>query len=228
MIPSNVNFILVGIIGKMGSGKTTVARYLIENYNFMKISFADPLKKMLLDVGILSYNELYPTKTPYARKMLQTIGTDIIRNKIDQDYWVKKFKEKVIEICQLYKPVENNDGNIVSKPAEVRLVVDDIRFPNEFFCVASELNGKIIKVVRNNNNCYNNFEESFHLHESERYIDMLPYDYLIDNNGSLKNLQDVINLTITKILENKETKNIRDQNLFKLSFNQFSCKNPQQ
>lgn len=217
MIPHNVYLIVVGIIGKMGSGKTTVAKYLIENYNFLKLSFADALKKMLIEVGILTHSELYPTKTPYARKMLQVIGTDIIRNKIDSDYWVKKFKERVIEICQLCKPV-NND-NVITKPQEVRIVVDDIRFPNEFFCVVNELNGKIIKIVRNDNsNCYNHFDECLHLHESERYVNMFPYDYVINNNGSLRNLFELIDFTINKLLTEKNNRQQDTQEIFKLSF----------
>lgn len=201
MIPK-INLTLIGIIGKMGSGKTTISNYLIKTHGFVKISFADPLKKMLIDTGILSINDLFPTKTPYARKMLQTIGTDIIRNKVDQDYWVKKFKEKVIEACHMCKPVVDN---IVSN---VKIVVDDIRFPNEFYCVTNELNGKIIKVVRDINNCYKDSLESFHLHESERYVNMFSYDHLIMNNGNdLNNLYNIVDVIIYDILKEEGKKN---------------------
>ena len=35
---------LIGICGLIGSGKDTVAQNLIDNHNFVKISFADKLK----------------------------------------------------------------------------------------------------------------------------------------------------------------------------------------
>ena len=35
---------IIGICGLIGSGKDTIADYLVTNYNFKKLSFADKLK----------------------------------------------------------------------------------------------------------------------------------------------------------------------------------------
>ena len=42
-----MNKIIVGFIGASGSGKDTASDYLVNNYGFKKMSFADPLKKMV-------------------------------------------------------------------------------------------------------------------------------------------------------------------------------------
>ena len=39
--------ILIGLSGKKGSGKDTVAEFLIKHHNFTRIAFADPIK----DIG---------------------------------------------------------------------------------------------------------------------------------------------------------------------------------
>ena len=38
--------VLIGIIGKKGSGKDTVSDYLVENHLFHKLAFADPIKQV--------------------------------------------------------------------------------------------------------------------------------------------------------------------------------------
>ena len=82
--------ILIGLVGKKNSGKTTVADYLAEKYSFTKISIADPLKQMIVKAGLASYEEVYKTKPPYVRELLQKIGTDIFRKQVDDNFWVKK------------------------------------------------------------------------------------------------------------------------------------------
>ena len=38
---------IVGIFGKAGSGKDTIANYMIENLGYIKIAFADVLKDIV-------------------------------------------------------------------------------------------------------------------------------------------------------------------------------------
>ena len=45
---------IIGISGKAGSGKDTVAEYLVEKHGYMKISFADPLKRFA--ASVFGYN----------------------------------------------------------------------------------------------------------------------------------------------------------------------------
>ena len=42
--------LLLGLSGGRGSGKTTIANYLVEEYGYSKISFAEPVRDI---VGII-------------------------------------------------------------------------------------------------------------------------------------------------------------------------------
>ena len=92
---------LIGLTGFAGSGKSTVAQYLVEQHGFTRLSFAAPLKKMLrtLDPQIMAGNgaavrrlsdlwDAYEGKeqevknSAYGheyRRLLQVLGTDCIR-----------------------------------------------------------------------------------------------------------------------------------------------------
>ena len=96
----------VGIIGKMGSGKTTAANFLVEKHGFVKMSLADPVRQITKEIfGIESKTD------PRYRRIMQKIGTDWFRSE-DPDVWVR----------YLLKRVEQE-----TRP----VVVDDVRFPNE-------------------------------------------------------------------------------------------------
>jgi dephospho-CoA kinase len=58
---------IIGLSGRADSGKTTVARYLVEQYGFVRTAFGDPLKQMLLDAGMCTREELWGEKTPQSR-----------------------------------------------------------------------------------------------------------------------------------------------------------------
>ena len=96
----------VGIIGKMGSGKTTAANFLVEKHGFVKMSLADPMRQITKEIfGIESKTD------PRYRRIMQKLGTDWFRSE-DPDVWVR----------YLLKRVEQE-----TRP----VVVDDVRFPNE-------------------------------------------------------------------------------------------------
>lgn len=50
---------LVGICGQAGSGKDTVADYLCRNHSFVKVAFADPLKRICREVFDFSDEQLW-------------------------------------------------------------------------------------------------------------------------------------------------------------------------
>ncbi len=41
---------IIGIFGKKGHGKDTIADYLVDNYNFHKLSYAEPIKKICREI----------------------------------------------------------------------------------------------------------------------------------------------------------------------------------
>ena len=164
------NKIIVGISGHMGVGKTTAAK-IFEKYGYTIIKFADPLKSMLKTLG-MTEEQLNGTKKsmpiPWLgdktpRYIQQTLGTQWGRMLINDDIWVNVW-----------------EFNIYNK---TKVVADDIRFPNEAKRV-HYLHGRIIKIIRPNYNGDN--------HESETFIDNVPHNFLIENNGSLEEYQQKI------------------------------------
>jgi len=172
--------IVIGLTGNIGSGKTTIAEYLVKNYGFIRLAFADELKRMLVKAGILTPDEV-KEKTPYARRMLQLIGTELIRKQIDKNFWVKKLDEKI---------------KYLIKEGKERFVIDDVRFPNEAEYIRS-LGGKIIRIKREIHCQKQNWVLN---HESEMYINSIPVDFEITNNGTLEKLFAEISRIIEVIL----------------------------
>lgn len=126
---------IIGLTGRKGSGKSTVAEILNNKFNYKTMSFATPIKDMLMSMG-LTEDEIYDPelkekkierfgKSP--REMLQLLGTEFGRNLITDDVWVRVLEAKI----------EPDD----------QIVIDDIRFPNEAEMVRGK-GGKIVRVTR--------------------------------------------------------------------------------
>lgn len=157
---------IIALIGPKSSGKSTVARYLVKKYGFVRHPFAAPLKNMLRAIGLRDAHvdgELkeMPTnllcgQTP--RHAMQMLGTEWGRNLIDPDLWVAAWRNTMPE------------GNIV---------IDDMRFPNEHKFITEEIGGKIIAVRRPG------YEYS-NAHYSEQCE--LKWEFRLDNNGTIKQL----------------------------------------
>ena len=49
----------IGLLGQKGSGKDTLADYLVNNKGFVKYSFATPVKNISKILFNLSYEQLY-------------------------------------------------------------------------------------------------------------------------------------------------------------------------
>ena len=116
---------LVGLMGAKGSGKSTFAQLLVEDYGFMRLSFGRALKDMLRPLGV-SEKDLngdakespHPGldgKTP--RYALQTLGTEWGRDMISPRLW-----ENVV-----YRDI----NAIWREKPEARIVIDDVRFRTE-------------------------------------------------------------------------------------------------
>ena len=50
---------LIGIVGKAGAGKDSIANHLIENYDFTRRAFADPLKQVVQRLFAMSDEQLW-------------------------------------------------------------------------------------------------------------------------------------------------------------------------
>ena len=170
---------VIGIVGNKNVGKDTLADYLVENKDFTKYAFADPLKNCLKELFGLSDDQLYGDKkeeydpiwetTP--RELLQFFGTEIMQYKIQdllpnlkRTFFIKRFEQFVNE---------NPNKNIV---------VSDIRFQHELDVVL-KYNGTVIKVERKNSS------KTFLNHASESNIDkLINFTYKIENNDTKEEL----------------------------------------
>lgn len=137
---------LIGVNGTKGSGKDTIGKYLVENYGFERLSFAQKLKDSaaaLFDIDPLEWEELKDNdlarielwvnnrqhRTVSARYFLQLYGTESHRNIFGDDFWLEA----------LFKNYDPWDGK--------NYVITDARFNNELKAI-KERNGFNIRVVR--------------------------------------------------------------------------------
>jgi hypothetical protein len=154
---------LIGLAGLAGAGKTTIAKHLVEKYGFARTAFADPLKTMLINAGLCTYEECYVEKTQRSRELLQKIGTDIFRKQVDPLFWVNKTEDSIVRIWAEEKK---------------RVVVDDIRFPEEAQRIR-DMGGILIMVKRGD---YVD-PTAGSTHESERLVQLIECDHLFMANS---------------------------------------------
>lgn len=127
------------------SGKDTAAEYLVRTYGYTRIKFAGCLKEMLkalfVDLGYmtLTVNRLLEGdlkevpvdqigKTP--RYLMETLGTDWGRKAVGDTLWADLWTFKAEAELRKF-------GG--------RVVVDDLRFPNEAEAV-KDLGGRVVQV----------------------------------------------------------------------------------
>jgi hypothetical protein len=131
---------VIGFCGKIGSGKSTAARYLVEEHGFVRKPFAGPLKEMFAhflslqgaspeEIQRMVYGDLKEEPTEYLsgqtpRLGMQLLGTEWGRA-INCDLWV--------------------DAWMRSVAPHPRVVVDDVRFVNEMH-VVHEFGGIVIEL----------------------------------------------------------------------------------
>jgi hypothetical protein len=174
---------LIGLSGSIGAGKDTIADYLVEKYNFRKVSFASKLKDIvailydwdreMLEGNTSESREWRERDDEYwkisPRKALMYVGTKIFRKHFGEDVWVNIVKK---QIC-------NRD--LGSRNLEENIVITDCRYKNEEKMI-KELKGKIIYVFRG----------SIDNKEQEYEMKSIDYDICIENNSTKDNLYKII------------------------------------
>lgn len=177
-------FKIIGLVGKLQSGKTTTAGMILDNLSgkpAVRTAFGNHLKEMILASGLCTADELWGKKTDFSRLMLQKIGTEIIRKQVDPNFWIKKMLEEI------NKWKDNN-------PEGITIIIDDVRFVNEAALVKM-FNGTLIHIVRPTNE--QEKEENKHLSETEQ--DVIISDFKIINDGSIDELKQQIQTILIKL-----------------------------
>lgn len=194
---------IIGICGFIGSGKDTVADYLVNFHEFRRESFASTLKdavsavfgwdRTLLEGRTKEAREWreqvdpwwaerldMPTLTP--RWVLQYWGTEVCRRGFHDDTWIASLENKL----------RNSKDNVV---------ISDCRFPNEIKSI-KEAGGIIVWVKRGElpewyniaveanqgNSIAANDLKMKKIHASETAWVGTQFDFVIDNSGSIEDL----------------------------------------
>ena len=167
-----------------GCGKSTAAQALCMEHGFVRVSFADPLRKMVgvllqelgydtAQVGHLLHEgkeEIIPELGVSTRHLLRTLGTEWGRDCVHPNLWVKVWKKKVAGLD--------------------RVVTDDLRFPNELEAVRYR-GGTVIEITRPGT-------DRDDLHRSDGALDDLGdiADCTIQNSSSIEALEIAVTMAI--------------------------------
>ena len=139
---------IIGICGFIGSGKDTVADYLVNLHHFRRESFANTLKDAVS--AVFGWDRtMLEGRTKQAREwreqqdnwwtnrlgmvitprwVLQNWGTEVCRNGFHDDIWIASLENKL----------RNSTDNVV---------ISDCRFPNEIKAIKNA-GGIVVRVVR--------------------------------------------------------------------------------
>jgi hypothetical protein len=181
---------IIGICGKMGTGKDFIASNVILPYidnilheNVLKLCFADQIKVNVMAKHQKNYKSMYEEKSSEDRKLLQIEGTENGRNVLGKDVWVNYLDSWI---------------KVFSKRGVKHFVVTDVRFQNELDYIKKN-GGLLIKVfspTRNNSRLMHESGRDMELyntlrnHASECDLDNVPqtvYNMVINNEPGMIN-----------------------------------------
>lgn len=144
--------LILGLVGQKRVGKDTFADYLVENYGFVKLAFAEPIKHIASIVFNLDYDKLddmdkeaiMPDYGISLRQFYQKFGTELMRN--DLYNHLPELESKVpkhyIWIHNLLQRIQKHRGK-----GQHRFVISDVRFTDEATSIF-EIGGKLVKITR--------------------------------------------------------------------------------
>ena len=186
--------IVIGLTGRAGAGKDTVADRLVAKHGFTKMSFAGPLKDILLSVNpILGFHPMHPGTLitlsealtdcggedgvkklfPKYRSYAQKLGTEGVR-KYDPDFWINTAIKEVVKL-----------------PRDARVVFTDVRFPNEAATIqrffGRDYTTELWFVDRPESGL-----RSVTAHASEEHAGAMNEQVTVHNNGSVWDLEWIV------------------------------------
>jgi len=164
----------IAFVAKAGAGKTTLARMLVEEYGFVRLSFAKQVKSFAS--SILSR----PIDKKRDRRFLQMLGEGARAS--DSLIWIKWLSWSLAEA--------DEEGQSV--------VVDDCRYLNEAQWLKSQ--GFVLIRVLGGGHEYN-LPKNEANHESEVELEKIKVDYRLDATGKIEEAYKNLVQIISKIAE---------------------------
>lgn len=182
---------IIGIVGPIRAGKTSIATMICTRYGFKLASNSAVLSKALDSIGV-----------PSSRSSLQALGNTLFKE-LGDDLFARG------RIAQLRK----SPG-----PDKKRYVIDGIRYAEEVDTYRELSNFRLLAVHASENTCYerairiDNREKesdtnrvSFSELKNDRSEAQVPglieaADYVINNDGNLKSIEEKIELIMSELL----------------------------
>lgn len=170
------------LAGKARCGKDTAANYIKDFYEdlgkkVVRIGFADYIKGYAMKL-----TDWDGTDSNKPRELLQTLGTDIVRNKINENFFINR----VCEDIRVYKYFVDV------------IIISGARFPNELdIPKASFENVNVIGIERPG--FINELTDKQRAHSTENALDNYSnYDYVLINDD-LNSFRDRVNNMIQEV-----------------------------
>lgn len=160
--------LIIGLSGKAGTGKDFLATTYLKPRGFYPISLAWHFKLALVGKGLATYEEVFKTKPPHVRKLLQTEGTENGRRVWGEDIWCNTTLAWM---------------NLVNEQWGIdRFVIPDVRFPNEVGMIRRN-GGYIWRLIAPVREAENGLSAEARLHESEVALDQFDlFDEFVYND----------------------------------------------
>lgn len=183
---------LIGLTGRAGGGKDTVASFLCEAHGFVQIALADPLRDGLKAMLGIIDEQLHRRDLKEApidwlgrspRELLQTLGTEWGREHVAADLWLRVAARRIEQI-KAAPPCLHIAG----------IVVSDIRFENEADWLR-DLGGQVWHIERQTSHQLGGAAAA---HSSEQRIHAAEGDQIINNAGTLNELHEWVTEIITE------------------------------
>jgi hypothetical protein len=177
---------IIGLSGYARSGKDTAADNLINRHGFTRYSFAAPIKEAMYilnpivysdSIGDFRYRNLVDVygldsakdSHPEIRRLLQVFGTEVGRNMFGNNFWVDL---------------------TLNSLKEENVVISDVRFKNEADAIKSA-GGQVWRINRHGVGPVTD-------HSSEIDLDDYLFDHIIDNDYSVVDLNNIIDMLLEK------------------------------
>ena len=158
---------IIGLCGRKGCGKSSVAESMERVSGYVSYNFASPIRKALGAMGVpedmLNDPELKEKPTNYVfgnktpRQLMQLLGTEFGRDLVSKSIWVDHLIERI-------RMAATDD-----------IVVDDVRFDNEV--EALKLEGAFIVEVKRDDSFYKHND----VHISEHGVSPELIDHTFEN-----------------------------------------------
>jgi|SRR5690606_4006020 len=164
--------LLVGLSGKAGAGKDSLARFLVQDHGFVRIALADPVREALyrldpligegstcLTDAVDSFGWDRIKRNPEVRGLMQRMGTEVGREMFGAEFWTDLAVERIAYALHHRRNV----------------VVTDVRFVDEAERLRN-IGGQIVRIERPDLEPVND-------HPSETDLDEYLADYRLVNRA---------------------------------------------